>query len=94
MLFLNLAPSSELQSLAAELRHELQRADIQTDPKPFRPHLTLARPRQPWACEDGPKPLTWRVERLLLLESRRIPTGSEYREEAAWDLFKPLPPGE
>ena len=92
ILFLEVRASSPLQALVTDLRGELRNAGLPLDPKPFRPHLTLARPRKPWSCADGPGPMAWRAERLLLLESRQGPTGSEYREAGAWELIKPPPP--
>lgn len=71
-----------LAALARSLRHRLKRARLPFDPKPFRPHLTLARPgtRLPAAdvVEDlaalrtyeGP---SWTVGELRLVRSQPGP---------------------
>jgi 2'-5' RNA ligase len=43
VLFLGLAPCAALDTLAADLQARLRAAGFQPDPKPFHPHLTLAR---------------------------------------------------
>jgi 2'-5' RNA ligase len=71
-----------LQSLAGTVRAKLRRTHLPYDRKPFRPHLTIARPGQrlprdqinadvaALASYTGP---TWRLTELILVESHQGP---------------------
>jgi RNA 2',3'-cyclic 3'-phosphodiesterase len=71
-----------LQSLAGTVRAKLRRAHVHYDRKPFRPHLTIARPGQrlprdqidadieALATYAGP---TWPLTELILVESHQGP---------------------
>lgn len=85
VLWLGVAPCLGLEGLAADLRERLAAAGETCDPKPFRPHLTLARFRRPWPVDAFvPPPSTgFAAGALTLVESR--PQGS-YRPVRAWDL--------
>ena len=48
VLWAGLRPSGELDALAAQVRENLTKANVPFDPRPFYPHITLARkPRLP-----------------------------------------------
>jgi len=60
------------------------------DPRPFRPHLTIARARRPLpvaslldAVGDGPVGPAWTAGEVVLMESDTRPTGAVYREVAS-----------
>jgi 2'-5' RNA ligase len=71
ILWLGLAPSPALTDLAADLRDALTNRGEAFDAKPFRPHLTLARFRQPRTLEGlaAPPTLPFMADHLALLES-------------------------
>ncbi|GIJ23498.1 RNA 2',3'-cyclic phosphodiesterase [Micromonospora lutea] len=85
---------SRLALLASAVRAGLTRAGLPSDDKPFRPHLTIARPgdRMPHADIEadlatldsylGPP---WRPEELVLVESRPGPPSRHHRL-TAWPL--------
>ncbi|HJW73637.1 MAG TPA: RNA 2',3'-cyclic phosphodiesterase [Geothrix sp.] len=72
ILWLGLEPCPALEALVADLRSALEAASEPFDPKPFRPHLTLARFRRPHPLEGliPPAPLVIEADRLVLFESR------------------------
>lgn len=83
ILWLGLAPSPALADLAEDLREALRARGEAFDAKPFRPHLTQARFRQPRALEGlaAPPTLPFAADHLALLESR--PQGG-YRAVRTW----------
>jgi len=71
ILWLGLAPSPALESLARDLRGALAAAGEPFDAKPFRAHITLARLRQPGplAAFSEPPPTPFAAADLVLFES-------------------------
>ena len=77
----------QLGSLVADLGARLERTGLPPEPRPFLPHLTLGRSRQPRgvaglaaALEQaaaGP-PLPWRAEALTLFRSHLGPGGARH----------------
>lgn len=84
ILWLGVGPSVPLDALAADLRETLGQAGVAFDPKPFAPHLTLARRAGGAALvPPGPPPaFRWPVETLGLLRSDQ----GRYRAAATWPL--------
>lgn len=92
VLWAGLAPSPELDALAAAVRAELTDVGIAFDDKPFRPHLTLARApgrgRLPAGLEtayQGPA-LAWDVTEVALVRSVLAGRASRYTREAVFPL--------
>jgi 2'-5' RNA ligase len=65
-----------------EVRRELRAARLPFDAKPFRPHVTIARPGDRLSAEDLAADLavlgkyespTWTVDRIALMESLQGP---------------------
>ena len=85
VLWLGLAPSPDLERLSADLREALATAGKAFDPKPFRPHLTLARFRRtsPVDMLLPPAPAGFTAAALVLFESQ--PQGC-YRPVRTWNL--------
>lgn len=85
ILWLGLAPSPALESLAQDLRGALIAAGEAFDAKPFRAHITLARlPRpQPLPAFPGPPPTPFAADDLVLFESR---TQGGYAPLRTWPL--------
>lgn len=78
ILWAGLAPFPLLQDLFAEIGAALAREGVAPDPRPFRPHLTLARCRtgvpeavlRDWLAAHRTQTLpAWRAERFVLYES-------------------------
>lgn len=86
VVFLDLAPSIPLGALAADLRRALGLAGVPLDPKPFHPHLTLARPRARIPLPQAPPSEAWTVDRLHLVESILGVDGSRHETRFHWPL--------
>jgi 2'-5' RNA ligase len=93
ILWLGCAPEPALDALAANLRQALAAGGVAFDAKPFRPHITLARFRQPVDLDVlpslQPEPAVFPVRGLSLLESVPTPAGMHYRAVAAVPLATP-----
>lgn len=92
VLWVELAPSRELDTLASALRAALGDAGMRVEARPFHAHITVARAGRgarlrPGLAQsyDGPE-LSWSVERLVLMRSRLRRTGALYSVESAWPL--------
>jgi 2'-5' RNA ligase len=86
-------PSGRLNQLRREIDRELVAADIDFDPKPLVPHITLGRARR-GAGRFQPAPLkprlaAFQVERLTLFESQLGPGGPTYTPRFQADLKGP-----
>jgi len=77
---------SELLDLVARLRDLSARCDIETEERPYRPHLTIARKlkRRPRRMELAP--IHWQINSFCLVESTPGEAGSEYTVRRAWRL--------
>lgn len=68
-----------LVRLAGELGQQLVAvAGLTPDPRPFRPHVTLARKVRNPPGLRAPRPVTWTVDGFALLESVTAPDGARY----------------
>lgn len=85
LIWLGLRPSPPLEAFVADLRETLERAGEAFDPKPFYPHVTLARFRQARRLDEftDPPVLHFPADRLVLFESH--PHGC-YTELRSWPL--------
>jgi RNA 2',3'-cyclic 3'-phosphodiesterase len=83
ILWLGFAPQPALDALVADLWATLQAGRIGFDAKPFHPHLTLARFREPVAIErvafTPPPPLVFVVREFGLFQSVQVQGGTRYR---------------
>lgn len=87
-----------LRKLAGATGAAARRSGIGVDERPYRPHLTLARARQPadvaalleqWAAHVGPE---WTARELHLVRSRlgaHADRGSVYETIRSWPLGRP-----
>jgi PncC family amidohydrolase len=93
VVWLALEPAAELARLADAVRAAALRAELPFDPKPFRPHLTLARCRVPWppalqpelarlAAEPAPRFVAERVRLISSVLGAGGPTYSTVAELA------------
>ncbi len=86
VVFLDVAPSLPLVNLAADLRATLGRAGVPLDPKPFHPHLTLARLKARIPLPPAPPSETWTVAHLHLVESILGVDGARHESRFHWPL--------
>lgn len=90
VVWLGVEPAAELARIAGEVRAAAARAGVESDPKPFRSHVTLARCRRPWTAglrarlaELAPSgTVAWNAGAAELLESTRGPEGARYASRA------------
>lgn len=69
----------DLRELVDGLWRRLDRQGFTREPRPFRPHVTLARDVRSVRAGLPWEPLAWPVDRLELVESVPTPDGSIYR---------------
>jgi 2'-5' RNA ligase len=88
--------AAALQTLAERLEATSARLGFAEDPRPFRPHLTIARVKQgnagvaQWLEEHAETDcLISTVEELVVYESRTLRTGAEYVAHARIPLGEP-----
>jgi 2'-5' RNA ligase len=81
--FLAAAASLPLRALAADLRDRLVAAGVAHDPKPFAPHLTVRRAREP-APERAVPPIEWVASDFVLLHAEE--GAPAYRTLARYPL--------
>lgn len=90
VLWLGFEPQPALADLAGRLRDGLRAAGVAFDARPFQPHLTLARFRDPASLGRIPlpplDPLTFPVTACHLLRTVPGPQGSRYQSLGALDL--------
>ena len=83
VLWLGFTPEPALDALVADLWAALGAAHIGFDGKPFHPHMTLARFREPVALErvalSEPEPVGFEVREFGLFQSVQAPGGNHYR---------------
>jgi RNA 2',3'-cyclic 3'-phosphodiesterase len=77
----------DLVACASGIERATRPLGHEPDPRPFRPHLTVARARRPLpvgpllgALGDGPVGPAWDAREVLLMESDTRPTGAVYHE--------------
>ncbi|CAG0940635.1 RNA 2',3'-cyclic phosphodiesterase [Gammaproteobacteria bacterium] len=71
-----------LGSLARDLAGLATAAGLRADPRPFQPHVTLARKLRNPADLAPPRPVTWRASGFVLAESLAGPAGPHYELRA------------
>lgn len=80
------APEQSASDLATSLSKLLLGQGLAPEPKPYRPHVTIARkvarPREVGAMH----PLDWRIDQLTLMESITAPEGPRYTVLQQWPL--------
>lgn len=87
--WIGVEPRASVTALADLVRASLKGAGARFDPKPFRPHLTIARIKTPWRAADiavlreafaGWNPPDARIDRIVLYSSRLSPQGAVHAE--------------
>ena len=75
-----------LHNLLETLRAALQSEGFEPDPRPYRPHVTLA--RKVFVAQEFTlsEPITWPAHRFTLVRSVTDPAGSRYEPLEWWNL--------
>ncbi|HEY8098656.1 MAG TPA: RNA 2',3'-cyclic phosphodiesterase [Methylobacter sp.] len=74
--------------LAAALTEVAENCGLQTDTRPYTPHITLARHAR-YLPDVKLEPIIWRAEAFCLVESCSEPGGVIYKVIQQWPLLKP-----
>lgn len=74
--------------LASALTAVAASCGLQTDTRPYTPHITLARHTR-YLPEVKFEPIIWRAEAFCLVESCSEPGGVNYKVIQQWPLIKP-----
>jgi len=87
------AGASQLARIARKLDSAAGRLGARRDRRPYQPHLTLGRLREPRAIALGhlpvPDPIDFRVEDIVLYESRLSPSGATHLPLARLPMGRP-----
>lgn len=75
-----------LAGLVEDLRSALVAHGFETETRPYRAHLTMARKVMRPVSLPPPDPVTWPVAEFTLVESRTDPSGSVYTVLRTWSL--------
>lgn len=78
--------------LAAALEIAAVNCGLQTDPRPYTPHITLARHAR-YLPDVKIEPIIWRTEAFCLVESCSEPDGVFYKVIQQWPLINASTPG-
>ena len=73
--------------LVAALSREVSSCGLQTDTRPYLPHITLARHAQ-YLPDITIEPIVWRVEAFVLAASCSEPDGVNYKVRQEWAFSK------
>lgn len=79
-------PPAALGMLVRALREALLPCGLDLDPRPYRPHLTLARKVRRRPALSAITPIFWPVTEFSLVESRSQPEGVCYVPLRSWPL--------
>jgi 2'-5' RNA ligase len=79
-------PPESAPVLAASLAKLLLGQGLTPDPKPYRPHITIARKVVKPHELGSPHPLVWLVDKIALVDSVTAPEGSRYTVLEQWPL--------
>jgi 2'-5' RNA ligase len=77
----------EVENLVAALNMEVASCGLQTDTRPYKPHITLARHAK-YLPDIKFEPIVWRAESFCLVESCSEPDGVNYKVIQQWTLTK------
>jgi 2'-5' RNA ligase len=75
-----------LWSLASSLRTALAACGLQTETRPYQPHITLSRNIKRVPLAPQPDPVDWSIRHFCLLESVIGPRAASYQILGCWKL--------
>lgn len=76
-----------LEDLQCKLRDALARQGIASDPRPFRPHITIARKAARAPVQQAMSGFPWTVTEFQLVRSVKSDSGSVYTVLDSWPLL-------
>ena len=79
----------ELEMLVAALNMEVASCGLQTETRPYKPHITLVRHAQ-YLPDINFVPIVWRAESFCLVESCSEPDGVCYKVRQQWPFIQYL----
>ncbi|MFI3198602.1 MAG: RNA 2',3'-cyclic phosphodiesterase [Methylococcaceae bacterium] len=79
--------SAEVALLVTALNREVISCGLQIDPRPYLPHITLARHAH-YLPDITIEPIIWRAEAFVLAESCSEPSGVNYKVRQEWAFIK------
>jgi 2'-5' RNA ligase len=74
---------AEVEMLVAALNMEVASFGLQTENRPYQPHITLARHAR-YLPDIKVEPIVWRAESFCLVESCSEPGGVNYKVRQEW----------
>ena len=77
----------EVEMLVAALNREVASCGLQTDTRPYQPHITLARHAK-YLPDIKFEPIVWRAESFCLVESCSEPGGVNYKVRQQWHFIE------
>lgn len=77
----------ELEILVTALAMEVASCGLQTDTRPYQPHITLARHAR-YLPDITIEPVVWSAESFCLVESCSGPGGVSYKVRQQWPFIK------
>jgi len=81
--------ADEVEMLVTALNTEVASCGLQTDTRPYHPHITLARHAK-YLPDIKFEPIVWRVESFCLVESCSEPGGVCYKVKEQWPFIQYL----
>ncbi len=75
-----------LAALVAGLRRVLLDCGLQPENREYRVHVTLARKVRRAVNIGAIEPITWHIDRFVLVESKTYPSGASYQIMRSWSL--------
>ncbi len=79
--------AEEVELLAAGLNREVESCGLQTENRPYMPHITLARHAR-YLPDISFEPVVWRAGSFCLVESCSEPGGVNYQVRQEWPFIK------
>jgi len=80
-------PVQQAVDLARALDEAAANCGIQTDPRPYNPHVTLARHGSTFVERDC-DPIVWQANSFCLVQSCSTPDGVVYKVKEQWPFVK------
>jgi len=77
----------EVEKLVTALNREVASCGLQTDTRPYKPHITLARHAK-YLPDINLEPIVWRAESFCLVESCSEPGGVSYKVRQQWPFIE------
>ena len=81
--------NDEVEMLVAALNSEVASCGLQTDTRPYQPHITLARHAK-YLPHINFEPIIWRADSFCLVESYSEPGGVNYIVRQQWPFIQSL----